>query len=108
MDMNGHKTFKKTYIEEVYNIIKRLHHKTLPENNTIHIPSNTRQLQPRRRIHKIIKGYDYSDNYNEALEFTDIIKNCINNHPELKSEMNRNKLIMNLNLSHHSPFHLVV
>ena len=80
--------------KDIFNIIEYLHRKKSPENNTIIVPSytNSRQLQPRRRIHKIMKGYHYSTNYKKALQSKDIILNCINNNPELKSEMNKNKL----------------
>ena len=61
----------------IYQTIEKLHSKTLPENNTIALPYNpNKTLQPRRRIHKIIKGFYYSDNYKavekympQAIEF---------------------------------------
>jgi pentatricopeptide repeat protein len=56
--------------EETFKFIDRLHSKTVSDNNSIRIPPSTkRTLQPRRRIHKIMKGYNYSDKYSEAKEY---------------------------------------
>lgn len=46
--------------EKVYLTLEKLHSKTLPESSTLAIPSEglgQRKLAPRRRIHKIIKGW---------------------------------------------------
>ena len=47
--------------DKTYQIINILHSKTIKENNSITIPNQSfgRTLQPRRRIHKIMKGYFY-------------------------------------------------
>ena len=51
--------------EYTYQLIELLHSKTALENNSLRIKIQTSgKLQPRRRIHKIIKGYHYSKNYN--------------------------------------------
>lgn len=61
--------------KETFQIIERLHSKTLPEKNTIYLkPDGKKKLQPRRRIHKIIKGYHYSDNYNAAKVYIPKVK----------------------------------
>lgn len=47
--------------DKTYKIINNLHSKTIKENNSISIPNKNfgASLQPRRRIHKIMKGYFY-------------------------------------------------
>ena len=47
--------------DKTYQIINKLHSKTIKESNSINIPTQNfgRTLQPRRRIHKIMKGYFY-------------------------------------------------
>ena len=46
--------------KNTYNLINKLHSKTIRENNEIYIKNqNIGKLNPRRRIHKIIKGYNY-------------------------------------------------
>ena len=45
-----------------FKYINRLHSKTIPESKTIVIKDNgKKKLQPRRRIHKIMKGYNYDN-----------------------------------------------
>lgn len=72
--------------DETYNLISKLHSKTVQENNEIYIKNqNVDKLQPRRRIHKIIKGYNYSDNYKNALIHLDKVKTYLDNNPDIKS-----------------------
>jgi hypothetical protein len=53
--------------DKTYNLINKLHSKTIKENDTIKLPTDGKaKLQPRRRIHKIMKGYNYSDKYSNA------------------------------------------
>ena len=60
---------------DTYDLINRLHSKTIYENNKIYIKKSLKKkLKPRRRIHKIMKGYNYSENYQEALIHLDIVK----------------------------------
>lgn len=48
----------KTVSEDIYLILERLHSKSLTESSTIEVPSTDKKtLAPRRRIHKIIKGW---------------------------------------------------
>ena len=54
-----------------------------------------KKLQPRRRIHKIMKGYNYSENYNNALQHMDKVKNYIKLNPHVK-EYPRIKLAKNI------------
>ena len=45
-----------------YELINKLHSKTILENSKLIIPDNgKKKLQARRRIHKIMKGYNYSN-----------------------------------------------
>ena len=72
--------------DETYNLISKLHSKTVQENNNIYIKNqNVDKLQPRRRIHKIIKGYNYSDNYKNALIHLEKVKTYLDNNPDIKS-----------------------
>ena len=51
-----------------FSLIDRLHSKTVPENRTISVPQlQARSLQPRRRIHKIMKGHQYTHKYDQAV-----------------------------------------
>jgi|TARA_B110001469_G_C9621361_1_gene309694 hypothetical protein len=77
---------------ETYNIINILHSKTCPDNNKIVIKDQTiKKLKPRRRIHKIMKGHNYSDNYKTALKYTELVKSYIMLHPEIR-KFNRIKM----------------
>ena len=63
--------------DTTYKLINTLHSKTIQENSTLNIPNNQKKkLQTRRRIHKIMKGYNYS----QALKNKDIIINYLNNY----------------------------
>lgn len=68
-----------------FKLINKLHSKKCPENNHIYIPNqNVGKLKPRRRIHKIMKGHNYSENYNNALIHLDKVKVYIQNNPDVK------------------------
>ena len=72
--------------EYTFTLIDKLHSKTCKESNIIYIKNqNVNKLAPRRRIHKIMKGYNYSDNYNNALKHLDKVKNVINLNPNIKT-----------------------
>jgi hypothetical protein len=82
---------------DTYDLINRLHSKTIYENNKIYIKKSLKKkLKPRRRIHKIMKGYNYSENYQEALIHLDIVKKYLNENPNLKSIQNKIKLAKNI------------
>ena len=69
-----------------YSLINKLHSKTCKESNIIYIQGQDyRKLAPRRRIHKIMKGYNYSDNYNNALQHLEKVKTYINSNSEIKN-----------------------
>lgn len=71
--------------EETFKLINKLHSKKCPENNNIVIPNqNVGKLKPRRRIHKIMKGHNYSSNYQTALEHLDSVKEYITQNPDVK------------------------
>ena len=71
--------------EETFKLIDKLHSKKCPENNNIYIPGqNVGKLKPRRRIHKIMKGHNYSDNYQNALQHLDKVKQYIFTNPDVK------------------------
>ena len=71
--------------EETFKLIDKLHSKKCPENNNIIIPNqNVGKLKPRRRIHKIMKGHNYSSNYQAALEHLDSVKEYITQNPDVK------------------------
>lgn len=64
--------------KNTYNLINKLHSKIIKESNNIYIKNqNIGKLNPRRRIHKIIKGYNYSNNYNKALVNVNKVKEYI-------------------------------
>ena len=68
--------------ENTFKLIDKLHSKTCKQSNHIYIKNqNINKLPARRRIHKIIKGYNYSDNY----------KNSLIHLPKVKSFLNENK-----------------
>ena len=55
--------------KETISILQKVHSKTLTSNDTVLMHSrDTRKMLPRRRIHKIVKGANYSDLYNGACE----------------------------------------
>ena len=78
--------------EYTYSIIDKLHSKTVKQSNEIYIKNqNVGKLDPRRRIHKIMKGYNYSDNYNNAMIHLDKVKTFLDNYPEVQ-KYNRMKM----------------
>ena len=82
--------------DETYSIIDKLHSKTVTENNNIRcIKTTNRTLQPRRRIHKIMKGYYYS----KALIDKDIvIKFLSQNNYDYDGKNNKKKNILIKNI----------
>jgi pentatricopeptide repeat protein len=79
---------------ETYTLINKLHSKTLPENKTIKLSNldSNLHLQPRRRIHKIMKGYNYSDNYTNVKKYIPDTLNLFYTHPDYKS-LHKDKLV---------------
>ena len=76
-----------------FKYINRLHSKTIPESKTLFIKDNgKKKLQPRRRIHKIMKGYNYTDNYQKALVHLDKVKQFLDKNPKWKTCENKIKL----------------
>lgn len=72
--------------KETFQIIERLHSKTIPENKKIILKWDGKtRLTSRRRIHKIIKGHKYGDNYNEAKQYIGKVEEYLNKNPEVKS-----------------------
>ena len=69
-----------------FSLINKLHSKTCKESNIIYIKGQDyRKLPARRRIHKIMKGHNYSDNYNSALEHLEKVKIYLDTNPEIKN-----------------------
>tara|TARA_B100000575_G_C23143782_1_gene666938 strand:- start:786 stop:1331 length:546 start_codon:yes stop_codon:yes gene_type:complete len=75
--------------ESTFQHIDKLHSKTLPENNTIQLPPKKRSLNPRRRIHKIIKGHNYTKKYRDALQYADIVKDYLSKNTSVAQLQNR-------------------
>ena len=73
--------------EITYRLINKLHSKTVLENSNLIIPDNAKKkLQSRRRIHKIMKGYDYS----KALKNKEIIIDYLHKNPYEYDGKNKN------------------
>jgi len=86
------KYHKITPTKLTYSLINKLHSKNIKENNHIYIKNqDVGKLKARRRIHKIIKGYNYSDKYNNALKYLDRVKKYLTDNPD-KKNLNRIKL----------------
>ena len=78
---------------KTFSIIEKLHSKIIPESNKININQVAiNLLQPRRRIHKIIKGHNYSKNYNSSMKHLEDVKTYLNLNPQFKCIKNRHKL----------------
>ncbi len=76
--------------EDIYTIINKLHSKTLPENKKIKLPiDNKRKLQPRRRIHKIMKGHNNKEAYDNAKNNSNLVKEYLLKHKEIAKMNNR-------------------
>jgi hypothetical protein len=79
--------------EEIFQMINRLHKKEIQEKNTLKIPNKEkRKLQPKRRIHKIMKGQLNMNSYQEAKNHLPAAKKLLKENPEVK-EMKRFKII---------------
>jgi len=76
--------------DDIYTIINKLHSKTLPENKKIKLPiDNKRKLQPRRRIHKIMKGHNNKEDYDDAKNNSNIVKEYLLKNKEIVKMNNR-------------------
>ena len=63
--------------DETYKILNTLHSKKIPDKSNLIVPKGSKKtLQPKRRIHKIMKGYNYS----KALKNKDIVINYLTNN----------------------------
>ena len=72
--------------QETFDIIEKLHSKTIQENNNIILkPTMEKHLSPRRRIHKIIKGHNYSSNYESAKKYKSKVKTFLDSNINLIS-----------------------
>ena len=70
--------------KQTYKLIERLHSKTLHENKRIRLQWDGKtRLPARRRIHKIIKGYNYSDKYNDAKQHIEKVQKYIDHNKEV-------------------------
>jgi hypothetical protein len=71
--------------EDTFKLVDRLHSKTVPESNTIRLNLEAKKrLQPRRRIHKIMKGHNYSDKYGNAKQHVPEATELILKNPDYK------------------------
>lgn len=76
-----------------YEHINKLHSKHIYESKKIILNVELgNKLEPRRRIHKIMKGYNYTDNYQNALIHKDKVINYLNNNDSVRSIDNRIEL----------------
>ena len=73
--------------DDTLRYINKLHSKTIPESNKIQIKysDNKKRLAPRRRIHKIMKGYFYSDKYNNAKQHEEKVRNFLDANSQVRS-----------------------
>jgi hypothetical protein len=71
------KQHKYTPNENTYRILDTLHSKKIQDKSNLIVQKGSKKtLQPKRRIHKIMKGYNYS----KALKNKDIVINYLTNH----------------------------
>jgi len=79
---------------ETINILQKVHSKTVICNDTLLMDQqDPTKLLPRRRIHKIVKGANYSESYNKASErYLVSIKEFLETDASLKQQ-HKNKLI---------------
>ena len=75
-----------------YSILDKLHSKTRQLNNILKTPIKPKSLHPRRRIHKIMKGYYYTEKYNKAIINTPLVKNIMADYPDILHINNRIKM----------------
>ena len=73
--------------EDTFKLINRLHSKTIPESRKIVINYNDgkSRLQPRRRIHKIMKGHNYGNKYNDAKVHISKVKKFLDENTKYKN-----------------------
>ena len=76
--------------DDIYTIINKLHSKTLPESKKIKLPISTQKtLQPRRRIHKIMKGHNNKEAYDDAKNNSNIVKEYLLKNKDVAKMNNR-------------------
>ena len=76
--------------DDIYTVIDKLHSKTLPESKKIKLPiSIQKTLQPRRRIHKIMKGHNNKEAYGDAKNNSNIVKEYLLKNKEIAKMTNR-------------------
>ena len=87
---NGHKPNDITF-----KLVDKLHSKTISESNKIHIKyqDSAKILAPRRRIHKIMKGHNYSEKYNSAKEHEEKVRKFLNENPNHKAKLDKRSKI---------------
>lgn len=76
-----------TPTEEVYQILEELHSKTLPESNKVKVPivnPGAKTLAPRRRIHKIIKGWRMKQTNQISIQYLPKAKGLLECRPDYK------------------------
>ena len=83
---SGHKPDATTF-----KLVDKLHSKKIPESNKIHIKyqDSAKRLAPRRRIHKIMKGHNYSDKYNSAKEHEEKVRKFLDENPNHKAKIDK-------------------
>lgn len=73
--------------EETFDLISKLHSKTIKENDTLlPFPKDNNCLEPRRRIHKIIKGVQSKEKYEVACSDENVqkVKHYFDMNPKFK------------------------
>ena len=78
---------RKVPLDRAFVILDTVHSKTVKEQDTLLVgPVDPGKLPAKRRIHKIMKGYHYSANYNAACNAHLMgITGYLNQHPDLKT-----------------------
>lgn len=89
---------------ESFKQINRLHSKTIPESCKIKVNIGPeKRLEPRRRIHKIMKGHNYKDNYQNALKHKQKVIDYLNSKDNIDID-NRIKLAKLISKNVNIPF----
>tara|TARA_Y100000385_G_scaffold48111_1_gene44627 strand:- start:3982 stop:4533 length:552 start_codon:yes stop_codon:yes gene_type:complete len=84
--------------DDIYDIINRLHSKTLPESKKINLPiDNKRKLQPRRRIHKIMKARNNKEAYGDAKNNSNIVKEYLFKNKDIAKMTNKIAMAKKIN-----------
>ena len=84
---------RKVPLSQAFAILDTVHSKTIEERDTLLLgPVDMGKLAAKRRIHKIMKGYHYSHNYNTAcVKHLAGVTAHLNKNPELKT-LHKDKL----------------